>query len=516
MMIQPLGALGTRRRLASLEWVCRVIVVLALLLVPVSGTASPVADRLVRVIVQRADMSPAAEAAARSLGGRVLMDLHLINSFVALVPQQALERLAAHPSVRSVSIDGPLVRHGESDDDDEEGHHEKDKEKTKLANTYNRSVEVLPAWEEDLFGQGITVAVVDSGVEKHTAKGKVKSDFGRDGERVRVQVNLSSISASPHDRFGHGTAVAGIIGGDGAISKGRYVGIAPRVNLVSVKVGGDDGSGFESDLVAGLQWVYDHREELGIRVVNLAVTAATPQSYHASPLDAAVEVLWFNGIVVVVAAGNNGMGLLYPPANDPFVITVGATDERGTPQIEDDVIPSWSASGRDEAGRVKPDIVAPGVKLITTLAPKSQFQREHPERVVDKYYFRFSGTSAAVSVVSGAVALLLQEEPDLTPDQVKFRLWQAAREWPGMDANRVGHGYLSVARALELDTRESANVGIPISSFLTPPDTPVEWDGVNWGGVNWGGVNWGGVNWGGVNWGGVNWGGVNWGVLFDN
>jgi len=281
------------------------------------------------------------------------------------------------------------------------------------------------------------------------------------------------------------------------------------VNLVSVKVGGNDGTGYESDVVAGLQWVYDHRERLGIRVVNLSVTAATPQSYHTSPLDAAVEVLWFNGIVVVVAAGNNGV--LYPPANDPFVITVGAVNERGTPDIRDDRIPDWSVWGEDEAGRVKPDLVAPGVQMVTTLAPKSVIRNEHTDKIVDDYYIKFSGTSASAAVVSGAVALMLQEEPGLNPDQVKARLWESARRWPGMKPRRAGHGYLSVSGALSASTTDSANAGVLISGFLTPPGIAVEWNGVNWGGVNWGGVNWGGVNWGGVNWGGVNWGGVNWG-----
>ncbi len=461
------------------SWCFRLILVAALLL-PVANSATwgarmtpMAADDLVRVIVQRADASQAAEAFTRSLGGEILGDLWLINSFVALVPRQALSQLAAHPGVRWVSVDGPLAHHsvleqGASDPNPE--------------NTYPVSAEVVDAWERGFQGEGIAVAVVDSGVEKHTSQGRVKSDFGEGkGARLRVRVSTSSVDRNPQDRYGHGTAVAGIIGGDGAISNGRYVGVAPRVNLVSVKVGGNDGTGYESDVVAGLQWVYEHRDRYGIRVVNLSVTAATPQSYHTSPLDAAVEVLWFNGIVVVVAAGNNEV--LYPPANDPFVITVGAVDENGTPDISDDVIPAWSVWGEDEAGRVKPDLVAPGRRLITTLAPGSLVANNYPGSIVADHYVRFSGTSAAAAIVSGAVALMLQEEPNLNPDQVKARLWQSAR--PMSDA-RAGHGYLTVAGALDADTTESANAGVQISAFLTPPETPIYWDGVNWGGVNWG------------------------------
>jgi serine protease AprX len=488
------------------SWSCRLILAIALLLSITSNTwwrtePAPRSPEMIRVIVQRANADRTAEAFARSLGGEILTDLHLINAFVALVPRQALSRLAAHPGVRWISVDGPLAHHATLEQESSNSYPE---------NTYPISAEVVGAWARGFQGEGITVAVVDSGVEKHTARGRVKSDFGEGkGTRLRVRISTSSVDGNPQDRYGHGTAVAGIIGGDGVISEGRYIGVAPRVNLISVKVGGNDGTGYESDVVAGLQWIYDHRDRYGIRVVNLSVTAATPQSYHTSPLAAAAEVLWFNGIVVVVAAGNNGA--LHPPANDPFVITVGAVDENGTPDISDDVIPDWSAWGEDEAGRGKPDLVAPGRRLITTLAPNSLVANSYPESIVADHYVRLSGTSAAAAIVSGAVALMLQEEPNLNPDQVKARLWQSARP---MDDRRAGRGYLTVIGALDAGTTESANTGVQISALLTPPEMPIYWDGVNWGGVYWGGVNWGGVNWGGVNWGGVNWGGVNWGANF--
>ena len=508
-MVHMLRSSDWRRQAMLWQRLMSVVLIVVLLLPVTGGVAAHGEDDLLRVIVQRAQGGPAAEAITRALGGQVLMDLHLINSFVAMVPRQSVAQLAAHPSVRWVSVDGPLARHGHQNDSPIDP--------ALLSVTYDLSVKADTAWQMGNWGQGVTVAVVDSGIEVKTAKGKVKSDFGDGkGRRVRARVSMIEDSAKSKDRFGHGTAVAGIIGGDGAISGGKYVGVAPSVNLVSVKVGGDDGTGYESDLVAGLQWIYDHRDKLGVRVINLSVTAATPQSYHTSPLDAAVEVMWFNGFVVVVAAGNDinaSQGaILYPPANDPFVITVGAANEMGTADLGDDVMAPWSIWGVDEAMRPKPDLVAPGVGLITTLAPGSFFATQYPARVVDGTYIRFGGTSAAAAVVSGAAALLLTQEPNLTPDQVKYRLgFTANRSWPGMDPSRAGNGYLDVSQALAVPTFESANVGVPISRFLTPPDTDVVWDGVQWGGVQWGGVQWGGVQWGGVQWGGVQWGGVQWG-----
>ncbi|GAB4566163.1 MAG: hypothetical protein Kow0047_17340 [Anaerolineae bacterium] len=489
---------------SRVDIVLRLVLLLAVIAMLAWQPGPAVADDLVRVIVRSAGPSGAAMAVVRGLGGEVLMELPMINAFVATVPGRAIARLTQSPGVLSVTPDGPLMK---------QGHFDPSEVMETLTNTYNLSVGADVAWAQGITGQGITVAIVDSGVEKRTAHGQPGSDFGQGkGKRLKARVSVSHVSHNPRDRYGHGTAVAGIIGGDGAVSGGQYVGIAPEVDLVSVKIGGDDGTGYESDLIAGLQWIYDHKDQYNIRVVNLSVTGATPMSYHESPIDAAVEILWFNGIVVVVAAGNAGEtepGALYPPANDPFVITVGAVNEEGTSDLGDDTMLAWSSWGTDEAGGMKPDIVAPGARLVTTLAPNSVFAEEHPERIVDETYFRFSGTSASAAVVAGAVALLLQHEPGLNPDQVKYRLWATARSWPGMPGDgKAGHGYLSLADAINATTTESANVGITISRFLTPPGIDVAWNGVNWGGVNWGGVNWGGVNWGSVNWGSVNWGGV--------
>src|SRR5439155_2122359 len=135
---------------------------------------------------------------------------------------------------------------------------------------------------------------------------------------------------------------------------------APNVNLINVKVSSDAGAATSSDVVSGLQWVLANKLTNNIKVVNLSLNSSVVQSYNVDPIDAAVEVLWFNGIVVVVSAGNNGSATLYPPANDPFVITVGATNDMGTASITDDTIATFSAYGTTTDGIAKPDLVAPG------------------------------------------------------------------------------------------------------------------------------------------------------------
>lgn len=379
---------------------------------------------------------------------------------------------------------------------------------TQLGNAYNSAVRATDVWNEApsyLQGQGVTVAVVDSGVFKtRDLKG-----------RIVASGNFNAGYHTSSDAYGHGTFVAGIIAGNGAYSNGRYVGIAPKANLLNVRVSDDQGMATEADVISGLQWVLQNKTRYNIRVVNMSLNAATPQSYHVSPLDAAAEVLWFNGIVVVVSAGNNGTANLYAPANDPFVITVGATDDASSMTLNDDIVAPFSAYGVDENGGAKPDLVAPGTHIIALLPQNNSLtiSRDHGADRVSANYFRMSGTSMAAPMVVGAVALLLQHEPNLNPDQVKYRLKATAAatgQWPGYDPMRAGAGYLDIYAAVHCATTQSANTGIPASQMLWSGTDPVNWGSVNWGSVNWGSVNWGSVNWGSVNWGSVNWGSDYW------
>jgi serine protease AprX len=317
------------------------------------------------------------------------------------------------------------------------------------------------------------------------------------------------------DANGHGSHVAGVIAGNGAQSDGAHIGVAPEAELVDVQVADDQGMSSMSDVILGLQWILEHKAEYNIRVINLSLNSTVAESYHTNPLNAAVEILWFNGIVVVVSAGNNGTATLYPPANDPFVIVVGATDDKGTWSISDDVVASFSAYGVTADGFAKPDLVAPGRNIVSLLASDdSNFALSHPSNAVPGAggisYFRMSGTSAAAPMVSGAVALLLQAHPHLTPDQVKYRLMATANKtWPGYDAAKAGAGYLNILAAVFSNTTESANTGLPVSQLLTTGSDPIN-SSVNWNSVNWNSVNWNSVNWNSVNWNSVNWNSVNW------
>jgi serine protease AprX len=226
-------------------------------------------------------------------------------------------------------------------------------------------------------------------------------------------------------------------------------------------------------------------------------------------------MLWFHGVVVVVSAGNTGTANLYPPANDPFVLTVGATDDRGTPQVDDDIVADFSSYGVDETGSAKPDIVAPGTNIIGPLPNNDQLgiSVDHPDHRVNKHYFRMSGTSMSAPIVSGAVALLLQDEPGLTPAQVKYRLKASAaraERWPGYTPERAGAGYLDIYAAVHGTSTESANIGTSISQLLWAENTPVVWDTANWDVARWKITEWDVARWKAADWDVARWKNTEW------
>jgi len=377
---------------------------------------------------------------------------------------------------------------------------------------------IVGADKVGLNGQGVTVAVVDSGVTDHIdLHNNVRNPNLAASSPSRVLDALAfGDYATPMDEYEHGTHVAGIIAGNGVASKGKYTGIAPGVNLLNLRVSNNYGLTYTSDVIDALQWIYTNKDLYNIRVVNLSINSVAPESYQTSPLDAACEILWFNGVVVVVAAGNNGNAdgpsTLYPPANDPFVITVGAIEDRGTVPLEDDFVGAFSAYGLTPDGLAKPELVAPGRNLISLLAGSDVTAfNGHPKHRVDEFYFRMSGTSMAAPVVSGAVSLLLQAEPQLTPDQVKYRLMSTANtNWAGYEAAKAGAGTLDVYAAVNGNGMESANQGIVPSQLLTTGEQGLALDSVGWNSVGWNSVGWNSVGWNSVGWNSVGWNSVGW------
>lgn len=461
-------------------------------------TAAQQPDQIVSVIVQKTAPDDRVEQAIHALGGKVTWDLHIINAITAEIRAGLVTRLGKVDGVRWVSLDAPMLSSTCNSDCLTSANN--------LKNVYDRAIGADRLWfgTPKRQGTGIGVAVVDAGVnwqqDLYTLSGQ---------NRVVANVRYNTdYNQSYFDNYGHGSHIAGIVGGNGYASNGQYIGVAPMANIINVKVSNDDGSATASSVVAGLQWVLNNRTQYNIRVVNLSLNSAINESYNTNPLDAAVEVLWFNGIVVVVSAGNGGSGALYPPANDPFVITVGATDDKNTSSLTDDVMTTFSAYGTTIDGFSKPDVVAPGRNIVSLLGNSAGvIPTQHPSNRVDSTYFRMSGTSMSTPMVAGAVALLLEDEPSLNPDQVKYRLKATAKKtgW-GYNATTAGAGYLDVYAALNGTSTQTANTGLNASRLLWTGTTPLTWGSVQWGSVQWGSVQWGSVQWGSVQWGSDYWG----------
>lgn len=376
----------------------------ALLALPLFASASAAAAGLVPVVVvERAPASGSAEAAVRAAGGSVGRSLGLVDGFAADVPASAVARLSADPAVRSVTRDAPVVM-----SDAQPGTEAYDALPPDLAWPVSSGLDAVPSSTD---GRGVTVAVLDTGLTRH-------SDLG---DRVIARVDLSE-NGNGYDAYGHGSHMAGLVAGDGSGSQGQHKGAAPGASLVSVKVAGWNGATDVSQVLAGLEWVAAHRQQYGIRVLSLSFGTDSSQKAELDPLNHAVQKLWQSGVVVVVAAGNRGSGKIDKPGDDPYSITVGAADTKGTASTTDDTVAPFSSHGKTSEGVEKPDVVAPGISLVSHRAPGSTLDAMRSAARQGETYFRGSGTSQATAVIAGTTALMLQAAPGLTPDQAKATL----------------------------------------------------------------------------------------------
>ena len=358
--------------------------------------------------------------------GYIKYKLPMINSYVLEVDEAGLEAIKA--------MEGPL-------------NIEYDTHITAQMNRVNKIIESDWAHDRGYTGKGVGVAIVDTGIALHR-------DFIEGGNRVIGFVDFVNHKSEPYDDNGHGSHVAGIIGGNGFSSKGRYKGVAPECNLIGVKVLDHRGDGNISDVLTGLQWIMDNRKKYNIRIVNISVgTSAKDNLDENSLLVQGVDAVWDNGIVVVVAAGNNGPGpmSISTPGISRKVITVGSSDDNVAVEI------FGNSKSKDYSGRgptpfciKKPDIVAPGSNIISCNISRYSLRSKDASPYANSpmMYTVKSGTSMATPVVSGAIALLLSKYPELTNKEVKLKLRESAVDL-GQHWEKQGWGLLNVRRLLE-------------------------------------------------------------------
>ena len=430
----------------------------------------------VPVIVQSED--PALAGWVTDHGGTVVRQFDIVGGFEAEMPIEAVRSLDFTDRADWISLDAPVVTSDRPDDRIDV---------SRLATVYPAATGAPQAWRRGATGEDVTVAVIDTGITPG-------ADFG---DRIARSRNFSSESRNPLDQNGHGTWVAGIIAGRDP--RGRYLGIAPDAGLLSVKVAGRDGSAHAGDVIEALQWVVQNKDRYNVGVINISLNSAIADSYLRDPLAAAVEEAWLQGIVVVVSAGNLGgaqYAVDHAPANDPFVITVGSFDDGGTADRSDDALADWSSRGVTADGYAKPEVTAPGVDIVSTSAGQNTYlAREAPDSFVDRRYARFSGSSASAAIVSGTVALMLDEDPSLTPDEVKFRAVATGTPLAGSLAPAVD------ASGATFTTLEgAANGGALPNELIDPATGTIMRDSILWSRILWSRILWSRILWSRILW----------------
>lgn len=453
--------------------------VLAPLVLATSAQAAQVAtiakkspNRKVTAIVQfKPGLSERkAKALVAAHGGKVTSRVPLIHGLAVRIPAAKARALGKQRKVLGVTLNARV--HGTALNDGA------------LAATYPRTIRADRVWRRGYTGKGVGVAVIDTGV----AGDAVDFKDAAGGSRVIANAITSRGATTAGDGLGHGTHVAGIIAGNSLRRHpsdplyGKYIGVAPDANLIAVKASDEAGNSTILDVINGIQFVVDHKDEFNIRVLNLSVSSDTPQSYRLDPLNAAVEYAWTKGIVVVAASGNRGAAgdaVSYAPGNDPFAISVGGTDELGNGGRG--VRAGWSSTGRTQDGFAKPDVMAPGAHIVSVLSAGSAFQALCPNCTIGGAYFKAGGTSMAAPVVAGAAALLLQARPTLTPDQVKTLLMETDTPVAGQH----GAGSIDVDRALHAPLgRGNVNHGLT-PNFLILALNRVGTDLAKWSRSSW-------------------------------
>ena len=356
-----------------------------------------------------------------------------LGAIQAEVPVKALEELAARNEVHHLSADREVRAFGHVS-------------ATTGADDVRQqtATSVLGATTSyTLNGSGIGIAILDSGMDT----GHKAFRAGDDNARIVFSKDFTGENRID-DPYGHGTHVAATAAGNGRIANGKFIGIAPNANIINLRVLNNVGAGSVAGLLSALDWVMINRTTYNIRVVNMSLGMPAVDSYQNDPVCRAVRRLVDAGVVVVAASGNNGKnsagqklyGKVHSPGIEPSAITMGASNTFGTNGRADDVMATYSSRGptrgfwsdangtRHFDNLIKPDLVAPGNKIISAESDNNLLVTQHPELDAgvsendNRRQMYMNGTSMATPVAAGAAALLLQVNPKLTPNMVKMIL----------------------------------------------------------------------------------------------
>ena len=471
-----------------------------------------------------------------SAGATEVAAFDSVNVVSARVSDAALALIASDRQVQRATTDAKVVATG--------GGKEKDLDRygdfTDNTSLGVAAIGAPAAWSRST-GAGIVVALMDSGIGAHPDLKPGK---------VVARANFVADNATSLDPGGHGTHLAGVIAANGEMFRG----VAPDARLVDIRVLDANGYGTLRNVAAGFDWLLKNRKALGIKVLNLSIGTLQTRSYHADLLAALAEAAWFSGVTVVAAAGNDGPlpGGIATPGADPFVITAGSLDDQGTITREDHRESLFSSRGPTVDGFAKPDVLAPGRRVLSLRAAGSALDLAKPvaalastmlptaasltpslatlapSRGLDgagstnnrsrlDLYVRMSGTSVSSAMVAGVAALVLAIHPEYTPTKTKGAIVGSAHRVTG-----------SVTRAVDAEDALSqkphaTNTGLLPSKLLMAAlvksglaGSGTTWEGITWEGITWESITWESVSWEAVTWEGVVWESVSWeGVMWE-
>ncbi len=462
---------------------------------PVAALAARGGDEPAEIVVSYAEYPELFEdSRVAALGGEVVRRFGTLDMMAVRLPAESLVELAIGDTVDRLSLDDDVRSLG--------------------SERVSANLPAAASPNAVYRGSSVGVAIIDTGIAQHADLPDHALQYSfLDGAFPRPVIKNGAVTSygdDPRDdSYGHGTHVAGIVAGDGSNSSGEHGGAADRAHLLALQVLDGSGRGSTSDVIAALDWLAQYGSYFGIKVVNLSLGQGVTESIDTDPMVAAAEALWDQGIVVVVAAGNFGRAgnaTVMSPANSRKIITVGSLTDNGTgSDFSDDYVSTFSSRGPTEGDLVlKPDLIAPGNRLVAAIPKQARLRDDLPSRVVGcsaascgDDYFELSGTSMAAPMVAAAAALMLEKDPSLTPATIKARLMRSARkiDAPPIDA---GAGVLDVEAALDdtgviggealspLMVADDANGGVFIE------DTALLWGSDAWGaGYLWsGGFTW--------------------------
>lgn len=384
-------------------------------------------EGLCRIIVEMA--SPYTDRIASYVeanSGAVHREMLIVPSIVVELPYSAIQYMILSPHVKKIWHD------------------------TKVRTLLDIAVPAVGGGKSQglgFTGKDVTVAVIDTGIFPHP-------DLIYPESRIVAWKDWVNEREIPYDDNGHGTHVSGIIAGNGVSSRGRYTGMAPEAKLIGLKVLDNEGSGNASDVITALEWCVQNQETYNIRAINLSLGSAAQESAREDPLCRAVSTAWSRGMVVCIAAGNDGPDpqTINTPGITPNAITVGSLNDQETVEADDDLISESSSRGPTIDNTVKPDLLAPGANITSLRAGGG--------------YRTLSGTSMATPMVTGAVAQMFQKWPSLKPDQIKNSLKRNARDM-GLQSNFAGAGGLNLDGLFEEPKKEESNQQNPLTTILS-------------------------------------------------